>query len=129
MTEKTTYTCDYCGQVFDNEEDCIAHEKEERFKQYKDRVGFFDPNGILTDDIDECFTIWVADKEAFYYVNDLLSNAGYCDLREFESQMLEGPNTFYTNDNGDWRCLGHDLSELLKLEKNVKEALDKRSQM
>lgn len=129
MTEKTTYTCDYCGQVFDDEEDCIAHEKEERYKLFESRVALFNANGVLIDDIEETFTIWVADMEAFRYINDLLSNAGYCDLREFEDKMNDGPNIFYTNDNGDWRCLGHDLSELLKLEKNVKEALDNRHKM
>lgn len=129
MTEKTTYTCDYCGQEFEFEEDCIAHEKEERFKQYGDKVALFDANGILTDDIERCFTVWVTDMDAFRYVNDLLSNAGYYDLWDFEDQMQKDPNIFYTNDNGDWRCLGQDLNELLKIEKNVKEALDKRSQM
>lgn len=128
MTEKTTYTCDYCGQEFDNEENCIAHEKEELFKQYEDRVALFDDGGILTDDIERCFTVYVADMDAFRYVNGLLSDAGYCGLWDFEDQMQKGPNTFYYQ-WGDWRCLGQDLNELLKLEKNVKEALDNRPKM
>lgn len=130
MTEKITYVCDICGKEFEDEENCLAHEKEERFKQFESKVAMFNCNGVSTDDIEEVFTIWVADMEAFHYVNDLLSEAGYCDLWKFEDQMMNrGPYTFYTNDNGDWRYLDHDLSELLKLEKNVKEVLDNRPKM
>ena len=32
MTEITTYKCDFCGQVFDDEEECIRHEWKCRYE-------------------------------------------------------------------------------------------------
>lgn len=33
MTEINTYKCDFCGQVFDDEEECHIHEWECRYKE------------------------------------------------------------------------------------------------
>ena len=32
MTEITTYECDFCGQVFDDEAECIDHEWKCRYE-------------------------------------------------------------------------------------------------
>lgn len=126
MTEKTTYICDICGKEFEDEESCLAHEKEEKHKEFENRVALFDSDGNLVDDITCAFTIYVADKEAFDYVNELLDESGYCDIPFDFFNKEEILNIFYTDDNGDWSCLSSDLNELLKLEKNVIEALDNR---
>lgn len=36
MTEITTYKCDFCGQVFDNEEECSNHECQCRYEALRE---------------------------------------------------------------------------------------------
>lgn len=127
MTEKTTYICDYCGEAFDDEESCFIHEESEKHKKFKNRVAFFDGDGNQVGDSDCAFTIWVADKEAFGYVNELLSEDNATIPLDFEGK--EFPNTFYYDENADWRCLSDDIDTFLRLEKNVKKAIDKFPKM
>lgn len=127
MTEKTLYICDFCGETFNNEDSCLIHEEREKHKKFKNRVAFFDGDGNQVGDSDCAFTIWVADKEAFDYVNELLSEDYATIPLDFEGK--EFPNTFYYDENGDWRCLSDDVNTLLRLEKNVKEAIDKFPKM
>nr|DAI51076.1 MAG TPA: Monocytic leukemia zinc finger protein finger, acetyl transferase, DNA [Caudoviricetes sp.] len=44
MLERTTYICEYCGEVFDTEEECIQHEDEEREKLFNHTIKLFDFN-------------------------------------------------------------------------------------
>lgn len=127
MTEKTLYICDFCGETFDDEVSCLTHEEIEKHKKFKNRVAFFDGDGNQVDDSDCAFTIWVADKEAFSYVNELLSED--CATIPLDFEGKEFPNTFYYDENADWRCLSDDVNTLLRLEKNVKKAIDKFPKM
>lgn len=127
MTEKTLYICDFCGETFDDEDSCLIHEEREKHKKFKNRVAFFDGDGNQVGDSDCAFTIWVADKEAFGYVNELLSENYATIPLDFEEK--EFPNTFYYDENADWRCLSDDVNTLLRLEKNVKKAIDKFPKM
>lgn len=127
MTEKTTYICDYCGEAFDDEDSCLIHEEREKHKKFKNRVAFFDGDGNQVGDSDCAFTIWIADKEAFGYVNELLFEDNATIPLDFEGK--EFPNTFYYDENADWRCLSDDVNTLLRLEKNVKKAIDKFPKM
>lgn len=127
MTEKTLYICDFCGETFDDEDSCLIHEEREKHKKFKNRVAFFDGDGNQVGDSDCAFTIWVADKEAFGYVNELLSEDYATIPLDFEGKKF--PNTFYYDENADWRCLSDDVNTLLRLEKNVKEAIDKFPKM
>ena len=48
MTKNTTYTCDYCGKVFDDCDDCFQHEWEHIFELFKNRIKFMRAkNGVL----------------------------------------------------------------------------------
>ena len=127
MTEKTLYICDFCGETFDDEDSCLIHEEREKHKKFKNRVAFFDGDGNQVGDSDCAFTIWVADKEAFGYVNELLSEDYATIPLDFEGKKF--PNTFYYDENANWRCLSDDVNTLLRLEKNVKEAIDKFPKM
>lgn len=127
MTEKTLYICDFCGETFDDEDSCLIHEEREKHKKFKNRVAFFDGDDNQVGDSDCAFTIWVADKEAFGYVNELLSEDSAMIPLDFEGK--EFPNTFYYDENGDWRCLSDDVNTLLRLEKNVKKVIDKFPKM
>lgn len=44
MLKRTTYICEYCGKVFDTEEECIQHENEEKEKLFGRTIKFFDFN-------------------------------------------------------------------------------------
>lgn len=133
MTEKATYVCDYCGQEFESEEDCIIHEKEERFKEFDGRVIFFDsanepfPSRPDRKDLAKTYAVWTADEEAFDFVNELFSDEEYETMYDLRAEMNKGPNIFYYSDadNGTWRCLDYDLKKLLDMKKNIEEALDK----
>ena len=127
MTEKTLYICDFCGETFSDEGSCLIHEEREKHKKFKNRVAFFYVDCNQVGDSDCAFTIWVADKEAFGYVNELLSEDEATIPQDFEGK--EFPNTFYYNENADWRCLSDDVNTLLRLEKNVKKAIDKFPKM
>lgn len=128
MTEKTLYICDFCGETFDDVNSCLIHEEREKRKKFENRVVFFDGDGNQVDDSDNAFTIWIADREAFGYVNELLSD-DYCATipQDFEGKKF--PNIFYYDENADWCCLSDDVNTLLCLEKNVKEVIDKLPKM
>lgn len=122
MTKKTVYVCDICGKAFDDEESCSSHEEKEKYRQFENRVTFFDRDGNLASSIEKTFTIWVADKEAFNYANQLLFEYGFVIIPSAFKETV--PNVFYTDDNDDWRCLGKDIDKLLELEKKVKKGLN-----
>lgn len=44
MLERTTYICEYCGEVFDTEEECMRHENEEKEKLFNRKLKLFDYN-------------------------------------------------------------------------------------
>lgn len=44
MIKRTTYTCEYCGKVFDNIDKCIQHENEEKEKFFSRTIKLFDGN-------------------------------------------------------------------------------------
>ena len=123
MTEKTTYICDICGKEFEDEKSCLVHEKEEKHKEFENRIALFDSYGYLVDGITFAFTVWVADEEALDYVNELLNESGYCNI-PFDFDEEEVLNIFYTDDNGNWHRLGDDVNKLLNLKKNVEEILN-----
>lgn len=129
MTEKTTYVCDICGKEFEDEESCLAHEKEEKHKEFENRIALFDNDGHwVKDDITFAFTVWVADEEALDYVNELLNESGYCDI-PFDFDEEEVLNIFYIDDNENWRCLSDDVNKLLNLQENVEKTLDNYPEM
>ena len=121
MTKKTVYVCDICGKAFDDEKSCSSHEEKEKYRQFEERVVFFDRDGNFASNIKETFTIWVADKDAFNYANQLLLEYGCVIIPSAFKETV--PNIFYTDDNDDWRCLLNDVDRLLELEKKVKKNL------
>lgn len=124
MIKKTAYFCDICGKAFDDEKSCSSHEEKEKYRQFEKRVAFFDENGNCVNNAKEAFVIYIADKDAFVYVNKLLSGAGYAGIHS--SFKEEVPNVFYVNVDNHWHCLCKDIDRLLELERKVKKVLDIR---
>lgn len=127
MLEKTIYICEICGEKFNDEESCLLHEKNEKRKEFENRVAYFDSEGNWVDDVDCAFTIYVADIDAFDYVNGLLDESGYSNIPFELFDEEDVLNIFYTDGNGDWRCLNQDLSKLIELKSDVKKALNERA--
>lgn len=80
MKTNITYICDYCGKIFNDEDECREHERTELAKQVDNAVMYFDYNGErlsidATPGIIDYF--WVKDETAFEYVNDYFGKCGY----------------------------------------------------
>lgn len=121
MIKKTAYFCEICGKVFDDKKSCLLHEDDERRKQFKQRVVFFDKNGDCVNNAEEASVIYIDDKDTFDYVNKLLSGAGYAGIPS--SFKEEVPNVFYIDADDYWCCLSSELDRLLELERKVKKVL------
>lgn len=131
MTELTTYICDYCGEEFEDAEDCRLHEREEAYKEFEKDVVLFDENrepinGCPTDrDLEGCSAIWVNTKEAFDYVNQLFDNKGYYGIPYLSGEF---PALYYYR-NEEWAILDEDFQELLSLKNKFTEAIDNHPKM
>lgn len=131
MTEKTTYVCDFCGEEFEDAEECRLHERAEEYKEFEKDVVFFDENrepidGCPTDrDLEFCSAVWVNTEKALRYVNQLFEDSGCYGIPYFREEV---PALYYYR-NEEWAVLDEDFQKLLSLKNKFEKALDKRSQM
>ena len=121
MTENTTYICDYCGKVFDDDDDCYRHEWEHKFESLKNRVKFMkEENGVLIElplaceSIDECTVIYCDGTDKAW---DILEEAFYWEGYHCVSKYMraEGHLFVYDRDTDDWFCLEEKLNYFAKL--------------
>lgn len=112
MTTETFYYCDYCGDKFDNKEDCIAHEKEHKDNLAKG-IFFFhlgNDGGLrqLSKDADKIHStldtanlIFCRDSDSWNALTQIFEDTGFCppnDYCRYESQFYawdEAMNTWY----------------------------------
>ena len=130
MTEHTTYICDYCGEVFGNEDNCLRHEWEHRFELLKNRVKFMrEKNGVLIElplalnSVDECTVIYCdGTDEAWDIIKDAFDWQGYSypakDIR------VDGHIFIYDYDEDDWFCLEKKLDYFAKLNAEVNKIIE-----
>ena len=129
MTENTTYICDYCGKVFDDDDDCYRHEWEHKFELLKNRVKFMRvKNGVLIElplaceSVDECTVIycdgtdeaWNILEEAFYW-------EGYHCVSKY--MRADGHFFVYDRETDDWFCLEKKLDYFAKLSAEVNKII------
>ena len=129
MTENTTYICDYCGKVFDDDDDCYRHEWEHKFELLKNRVKFMRvKNGVLIElplaceSVDECTVIycdgtdeaWNILEEAFYW-------EGYHCVSKY--MRADGHFFVYDRETDDWFCLEKKLDYFAKLNAEVNKII------
>lgn len=92
MIEIRYYDCEYCGKRFDNEEECRAHELQEKMGGFASDIKLYD-NGydevslteIMTDKraFDQIFYVTIYSKEAGEALNDYIENElGYSFYNE-----------------------------------------------
>ena len=129
MTENTTYICDYCGKVFDDDYDCYRHEWEHKFELLKNRVKFMKvKDGVLIElplaceSVDECTVIycdgtdeaWNILEEAFYW------EGYYCVSKDTRA---DGHFFVYDRETDDWFCLEKKLDYFAKLNAEVNKII------
>lgn len=101
MTTEIHYYCDYCGEAFDNKEDCIAHERKHQSALASD-IHFFrlEEDGALLElpkdarniggTLDNANLIFCKDADSWGALSDIFENNGYCppsDYCGYESQF------------------------------------------
>ena len=83
MTEIHHYVCDYCGKIFDDKDDCHAHEIEERMGNLVDEIALYDElyQPIAFKDLishkvrfDDIYYVSIQNKEAGEALNDFIEN-------------------------------------------------------
>ena len=111
MTENTTYICDYCGKVFDDDDDCYRHEWEHKFELFKNRIKFMRvKNGVLIElplaceSVDECTVIYCdGTDEAWNILDEAFDWEGYyCVPKDIRTN---GHIFVYDHDAYEWFCL------------------------
>lgn len=129
MTENTTYICDYCGKVFDDDGDCFQHEWEHKFELLKNRVKFMkEKNGVFIElplafeYIDDCTIIYCdGTDEAWNTIDEAFEQRGYCcpakDIR------ADGHIFIYDYEVGDWFCLEKKLDYFTKLSAKLNKSI------
>ena len=121
MTENTTYICDYCGKVFDDDDDCYRHEWEHKFELFKNRIKFMRvKNGVLIElplaceSIDECNVIYCdGTDKAWDILNEAFNWEGYHCVSKY--MRADGHFFVYDRETDNWFCLEKKLNYFAKL--------------
>ena len=130
MTEHTTYICDYCGKVFDDEDDCYRHEWKHKFESVKNRVKFMkEENGVfielplVIESVDECTVIYCdGTDEAWNTLDEAFDWRGYyCVSKNIRT---DGHIFIYDYDEDEWFCLEKKLDYFAKLNAEVNKIIE-----
>ena len=130
MTKNTTYICDYCGEVFDNYDDCYRHEWEHKFELVKNRVKFMkEKNGVFielplaSESVDECTVIYCGGtNEAWNAIDEAFSWRGYDCVPE--DIRADGHIFVYGYETDDWFCLEKKLDYFVKLNAEINKIIE-----
>lgn len=121
MTENTTYICDYCGKVFDDEDNCYQHEWEHKFESVKNRIKFMrEKNDVFIElplaikSVDECTVIYCdGTDEAWDTLDEAFDCRGYyCVSKDIRA---EGQLFIHDLKTDNWFCLEKKLNYFAKL--------------
>ena len=130
MTKNTTYTCDYCGKVFYDCDECYQHEWEHKFELVKNRVKFMkEKNGVFIElpltceSTDECTVIYCdGTDEAWDTIEEAFDWRGYGypakDIR------ADGHIFVYDCDEDNWFCLEKKLSYFVELTSKLNKVIE-----
>lgn len=129
MTENTTYTCDYCGEVFNDGDNCYLHEWEHKFELVKNRVKFMrERDGVLIElplaleYVDQCTVIYCdSTDEALDIIEEAFDWRGYSypakDIR------ADGHIFVYDYDTDDWFCLEKKMNYFVGLSNKINKVI------
>ena len=125
MTENTTYICDCCGKVFDNDDDCYRHEWEHKFEPFKNRIKFMrEKNGVFIElplaceSVDECTVIYCDGTDEAW---DIIEEASDCRGYGYPAEDIraDGHIFVYDYEAGNWFCLEKKLDYFAKLNAEI----------
>ena len=130
MTENITYICDYCGKVFDNDDDCYRHEWEHKFEPFKNRIKFMtEKNGVfielplVCESVDKCTVIYCdGTNEAWNILDEAFEQRGY--FHPTEDIRADGHIFVYDHETDDWFCLGKKLDYFTKLNAEINKIIE-----
>lgn len=121
MTTITKYICDFCGEAFDYEDECAAHEIQEQLDSTCQSIIFFGrhSNKISVKDILEgyaCDAFQVSKEEEIPLIKKLFEESGICSPWEKESGNLPGRTGLYIWDyeRDRWFMPAKEIEELKK---------------
>ena len=131
MTENTTYICDYCGEVFGDEDDCFRHEWEHKFELSKNRIKFMKERGngvfielpLALNSVDECTVIYCdGTNEAWNTLDEAFNWRGYyCVSKDIRA---DGHIFVYDHDADKWFCLEKKLDYFAKLSTEINKIIE-----
>ncbi len=127
MIEITSYKCSYCGKVFENEDECIAHEAEERLASVRlngdlecwDFVG----NKLALDD---CFNVEevgfvVARSDKARELFDELQEMSGCPLCYVDDNYKCNTLMYYDCSCDEWRNWQKEIDTLYSVRNKLKD--------
>lgn len=116
MTEITTYKCDFCGQVFDDEQECIHHEWKCRYEDLCKngnckplklfKVDGEEIDGFNYPDCDEIGAIEIYSYTQAQFINDYFEEQGCGSPIRIVDGFVESYGLWYFDSEylyGDWR--------------------------
>lgn len=134
MTEITTYECDYCGQIFDDEEECIHHEWICRYNDLcktEDceplRLWEVDGAEIKGFDFPSCDDIGAVEIHSLawaIFINDYFEENGYEKPIKCHGGMIDYEGLWYYDHEyhyGEWRSYDEVLNGILEIGKKFEK--------
>ena len=130
MTENTTYICDYCGEVFDDCDDCYQHEWKHKFGPLKNHVKFMKKkNGVFVElplaceSVDECTVIYCdGTNKAWNILDKAFDCRGYYCVPE--NIRADGHIFVYDYDIDGWICIEKGLDYFTKLNAEINKIIE-----
>ena len=105
MTKIEKYICEFCGKEFDNEEECHAHEIQEKFNRTYQSAVFFgckfneiSVEDILLDGVSDIDAFQVFEENEIPLIKELFEEIGLCSPWECEGGELPERTGLYVWD-------------------------------
>ena len=128
MTEITTYKCDFCGQVFDDYDDCCRHEWKCRYEDlYKtencEPLKLFDLEGKEIEGFnypkcDEIGAVEIYSYAWAQFINDYFEEMGYDVPIRIKMGLIDHYGLWYYDPEyryGEWRSYEEVLEDIQKI--------------
>lgn len=126
MTVIKKYVCDFCGEVFEDENECEKHEIWEKLGKYSNSVIFFDRNKKIiplkevVSTSSELWGIYVTDKKAIPAIDDLFDFIGEYSPWGTNGGLVRKAVGLYLYDE-DKYCWYLPADRIEELKKKIKE--------
>ncbi len=134
MTEITTYECDFCGQVFDDEEECIRHEWKCRYEELLKtenceplklwNVLGAEINGFDYPKCDDIGAVEIHSYAWAQFINDYFDYMGYEHPVKIKMGLIDYYGLWYYDPEyhyGEWRSYEEVLEDIQAIGKKFNQ--------